>query len=59
LLRNEGCSAAGEATSANGHLIVENKDTLIWKATDRLVDGENLPDDEIRIVRQSPEPAAE
>lgn len=56
LLRNEGTSASGEATSANGHLIVESKQALIWKATDRLVDGENLPDNTLRIVRQAPEP---
>ena len=34
-------------------------DTLIWAATNRVVDGEKQPDTTLRIVRQAPEPAAE
>ena len=56
IIRNEGTSADGEATSANGHLSFEGKDTMIWTSKDRIVDGENIPDVEMRIVRQAPEP---
>ncbi len=59
LVRTEGTTADGEATSANQALKLEGKDTLIWTAKDRLVDGEKLPDIEMRVVRQAPEPAAE
>jgi uncharacterized protein (TIGR02246 family) len=59
LIRTEGSTADGEATSANQTLETEGKDTLIWTASDRLVDGRELPDVEMRIVRQAPEPAAE
>jgi len=59
LLRNEGTTADGEATSGNGSLVRDGKDTLIWKATNRLVDGEELPDNELRLVRRAPEPDTE
>jgi len=59
LLRSEGTTADGESTSGNGLLLRDGKDTLIWKSTNRLVDGENLPDNELRLVRRAPEPAAE
>ncbi len=59
LIRTEGTSAEGEATSATQQLSFENKDTFTWKARDRIVDGEQLPDAEWRVVRQVPEPSAE
>lgn len=59
LIRTEGSTADGESTSANQTLKIEGKDTLLWTAKDRLVDGEKLPDIEMRVVRQAPEPAAE
>jgi len=59
LLRTEGTTADGEATSGTGHLVFEGKDTMVWKATDRLVDGEKLPDNEMRFVRPAPVPAEE
>ena len=59
LVRTEGTTADGETTSANQTLKPEGKDTLIWTAKDRLVDGEKVPDVELRLVRQTPEPAAE
>jgi uncharacterized protein (TIGR02246 family) len=59
LVRTEGTTADGETTSANQTLTPEGKDTLIWTAKDRLVNGEKLPDIEMRVVRQAPEPAAE
>ena len=57
-LRNGGTTADGEVTSSDGHLSFEGKDTILWKATERIVDGEELPDNELRIVRQAPEPEA-
>jgi hypothetical protein len=56
LLRTEGTTADGEATSGNGILVRDGNDTLLWKATNRLVDGESLPDNELRLVRRAPEP---
>lgn len=58
-VRTEGTTADGEAMSANQHLVFENKDTFIWTATDRLIDGEKQPDTELRVVRRAPEPAAD
>jgi uncharacterized protein (TIGR02246 family) len=59
LLRTEGTTADGEATSGNGILVRDGNDTLLWKATNRLVDGESLPDNELRLVRRAPEPEPE
>lgn len=59
LIRTEGTTADGETTSANQSLTPDGKDTLLWTAKDRLVDGEKLPDVELRLVRRAPEPAAE
>ena len=58
LIRTEGSTADGESTSASQSLVPEGKDTLLWTAKDRLVDGEKLPDVELRLVRRAPEPAA-
>lgn len=58
-VRTEGATADGEAMSANQHLVFENKDTFIWTATDRLIDGEKQPDTDLRVVRRAPEPAAD
>ncbi len=59
LIRSEGTTADGETTSATQTLKPDGKDTLLWTAKDRLIDGEPLPDVELRLVRQAPEPAAE
>lgn len=56
-VRTEGTTADGETMSANQHLTFEDDDTFIWTATDRIVDGETLPDTELRVVRRAPEPA--
>ena len=58
-IRTEGTSADGEFTSANQQLTFETPDTLVWTARDRSIDGETLPENVLRIVRQTPEPAAE
>jgi uncharacterized protein (TIGR02246 family) len=59
IIRTEGSSANGEATSANQHLAFDGKDTILWNSKDRLVDGEKLPNVEMRVVRQAPEPEPE
>ena len=46
-------------TSANQTLVFDGKDSFIWTGKDRLIDGECQPDNELRVVRQAPEPAAE
>ena len=58
-IRTEGTTADGEATSANQTLVFDGKDSFIWTGKDRLIDGECQPDNELRVVRQAPEPAAE
>ena len=59
LIRAEGTTADGETITASQELTTEGNDTLIWAATNRVVDGEKQPDTTLRIVRQAPEPAAE
>lgn len=59
LIRSEGTTAEGETVTVNQELTAEDKDTLIWAATNRVVDGEKQADTQLRIVRQAPEPAAE
>lgn len=56
ILRTEGSNANGEATSANQHLAFEGKEAIVWNIKDRIIDGEILPDLEMQIVRQAPEP---
>jgi uncharacterized protein (TIGR02246 family) len=59
LIRSEGTTADGETLIASQQLTPEGKDTLIWAATNRVIDGEKQPDKTLRLVRQAPEPAAE
>jgi uncharacterized protein (TIGR02246 family) len=59
MIRSEGTTAEGETVTVNQELITEDKDTLIWAATNRVVDGVKQPHTKLRIVRQAPEPAAE
>lgn len=59
LIRSEGTTADGETLNAIQQLTSEGKDTLIWAATNRVIDGEKQPDKTLRIVRQAPEAAAE
>jgi uncharacterized protein (TIGR02246 family) len=59
LVRSEGTTAEGESISASQELTTEGSETLIWKSTHRIVDGQKLPDKTLRIVRQAPAPAAE
>lgn len=58
MIRAEGTTADGETLTLNQELTTEGKDTLIWSATNRVVDGEKQPDKTLRIVRQAPEPVA-
>jgi len=59
VIRTEGVTEDGEVTSANQTLTFDGKDAFVWKAGERLVDGEKQPDVEMRVVRQTPEPGAE
>lgn len=59
LVRTEGVTDDGEVTSANQTLTFDGKDAFVWKAGERLIDGEKQPDVEMRVVRQTPEPGAE
>lgn len=53
LVHSEGTTADGEKTSSNGELSFDGKDTMIWKASERLVDGEKLPDNLLHLIRQT------
>lgn len=59
LIRSEGSTADGETLSMTQSLTFDGKDAFHWNARDRLADGEKLPDVELRVVRQAPEPAIE
>jgi uncharacterized protein (TIGR02246 family) len=59
LIRSEGTTADGETLNASQQLTPEGEATLIWAATNRVIDGEKQPDKTLRLVRQAPEPAAE
>lgn len=56
LIRSEGTTADGETLNATQQLTTEGNATLIWAATNRVIDGEKQPDKTMRIVRQAPEP---
>jgi len=57
MIHTEGTTGDGEITSANQTLTFEGEEAFTWTATERLVDGEKQPDVEMRVVRQTPEPA--
>jgi uncharacterized protein (TIGR02246 family) len=56
LIRSEGTTSDGETLSASQQLTTEGAETLLWSASQRVVDGGRLPDKTMRIVRQAPEP---
>lgn len=57
LIRSEGTTAEGETLTANQQLTTEGADTLIWAASQRIVNGNELADQTLRLVRQAPEPS--
>jgi len=57
LVRSEGTTSDGETMTANQQLTAEDKDTLIWSVTNKVIDGEKQPDGELRLVRQAPDAA--
>ena len=57
MIRSEGTTAEGETLTASQNLTAEDRGTLIWSATNRIVDGEVQPDNTLRLVRQAPEPS--
>ena len=58
IIRSEGTTADGESMTSNQKLTMEGNNTIIWSATNRVVDGDVQPDNQIRIVRRAPEAAA-
>lgn len=56
LISSEGTTADGEILSASQKLSTDGTETLIWAAAQRIVDGESIPDNTMRIVRRAPEP---
>jgi uncharacterized protein (TIGR02246 family) len=58
MIRSEGTTAEGETVSANQEVSSEGADALIWKISNRIVDGERQPDGTLRLVPPAPLPAA-
>jgi len=57
LVRSEGTTGDGESLAASQQLTTDGPDTLLWSASQRVVDGQTLPDQTLRIVRQAPVPS--
>lgn len=57
-IRADGTTADGETFSASQKITTEGKDLIHWDATQRVIAGEEQPDNKIRLVRQPPEAAA-
>jgi uncharacterized protein (TIGR02246 family) len=57
LIRSEGTTAEGETLTSSQQLTTDGTETLIWAASQRIVDGEKIPNKTLRIVRQAPEPS--
>jgi uncharacterized protein (TIGR02246 family) len=56
LIKMEGVSAAGQASSATAFLTPLGRDSYRWESTDRVLGGEAAPDSTVTIVRKPPEP---
>jgi len=59
LVRSEGTTGDGESLAASQQLTADGPNTLLWSASQRVVDGQSLPDQTLRIVRQAPEPSVD
>lgn len=57
LVRSAGTTSDGEALSASQQLTTEGSGTLLWSASQRIADGQALPDQTLRLVRPAPEPS--
>ena len=56
LIKMQGVSAAGQASSATAFLTPLGHDSYRWESTDRVLGGEAAPDTTVTIVRKPPEP---
>ncbi|MBU6178022.1 MAG: nuclear transport factor 2 family protein [Verrucomicrobia bacterium] len=56
LVRTNGVTADGETTSAIQTLKLETEDVIQWNSTHRFMNGESLPDSELRLARRPPAP---
>ncbi len=57
LVRTRGVTADGEVSSAIQTLKFEGDDAIAWNSTRRFLDGEELPDVNLRLVRRPPAPS--
>jgi uncharacterized protein (TIGR02246 family) len=57
LVRTNGVTADGESTSAIQTLAMETEDVIQWNSTHRFMNGQPLPDAELRLVRRPPAPS--
>lgn len=58
IIRSEGTTADGENVSSNQEVTSDGEAALIWKISNRIVDGERQPDGDLRLVAPAPEPSA-
>jgi uncharacterized protein (TIGR02246 family) len=56
LIKMQGVSAAGQASSATAFLTPLSHDAYRWESTDRVVGNEVAPDTTVTVVRKPPEP---
>jgi uncharacterized protein (TIGR02246 family) len=56
LIKMQGVSASGQASSATAFLTPLGHDAYRWESTDRVLGGQVAPDTTVTIVRKPPEP---
>jgi uncharacterized protein (TIGR02246 family) len=57
-VHTKGTTSDGEARSATQYFAPDGRNTILLSITDRTIDGEPLPDAELRIARRPPSPAS-
>jgi uncharacterized protein (TIGR02246 family) len=56
IVRSTGITADAETNASTQKLSRDGDDTIVWKATDRVIAGESQPDATLRFVRRAPDP---
>jgi uncharacterized protein (TIGR02246 family) len=51
-----GVGADGATGSATNFIVPHDENRIVWKSTNRVVDGESTPDVEVTLVRKPPQP---
>lgn len=59
VVRSEGTTSDGESLTANQKITKDGNDTMVWNISNRMLDGDQIPDSNLRFVRPAPTPASE